>query len=140
MIDIENEVFNYIATRLRSAVQGIFVSGEYVQTPPKFPCVTIEQNDNSVVANFRTNKIENLVSVMFEINVYSNKDSGKKAQAKEIMSLVDGYMSGLGFTRTMLSPLPNLEDSTIYRLTARYSADVDMTTEGTNINCMIYQN
>lgn len=66
---------------------------------------------------------------MYEINVYSNKVGTKKSEAKAIMQLIDGMMYERNFTRIALTPVPNLEDATIYRLTARYRAETD----GTNI-------
>ena len=40
------------------------------------------------------------------------------------MAVIDDVMTGLGFTRTMLQQLPNMNDATIFRLTARYTAAV----------------
>lgn len=144
MIDIESSVFNYVATKLRNAVEGITVADEYQRFPKKFPFTSIEEKNNSVVPSRRTTKIENMVSVMYEITVYSNKDSGKKKEAKRIMALADSYMEELGFTRTFMNPIPNLEDATVYRLVARYEAEVDetiTTVEGEeHIECMVYQN
>jgi hypothetical protein len=73
----------------------------------------------------RTTRIENAARVMYEVNVYSNKDGYRKLEARAIMADVDEILSGLGFTRTMLNPVPNMQDGTIFRLTARYDAVVD---------------
>lgn len=144
MIDIESIVFNSVATKLRNAFQGITVKGEFQRFPEKFPFVTIEEKSNSVVRSMRTTDIENMVSVMYEINVYSNKEGSKKSEAKKIMAFADNCMAELGFTRTFMNPIPNLEDATIYRITARYEADIDQTVsevEGEEvIDCMVYQN
>jgi hypothetical protein len=61
---------------------------------------------------------------MYEVNVYSNKKSGKKSECKKIISIIDEEMSALGFTRIMLQPIPNMDDATKYRMTARYRAVV----------------
>ena len=61
---------------------------------------------------------------MFELNVYSNKTKGKKAECKAIAALVDSELARLGFTRTMLNPIPNMDDATIYRMLGRYTAKV----------------
>lgn len=123
--DCEFELFTKLATVLRTAFPGIYVTGEYVRTSPRFPCVSIEQRDSSVWRGSReTTNMEVHTSVMYEVNVYSNKESGKKAECKEILSVVDDELSKLNFTRTMLSPVPNLADATIYRLTARYQGIV----------------
>ena len=59
---------------------------------------------------------------MYEVNVYSNKTKGKKTECKNIISLIDKEMTFLGFSRSMLQPIPNMDDATIYRMTARYKA------------------
>ena len=66
--------------------------------------------------------LENHASVMYEVNVYSNKTSGKKSECKAIATLIDNELAALGFSRTMLQPIPNMDDATIYRMTGRYTA------------------
>jgi hypothetical protein len=123
MIDIENEVFNSVATELRIKYPDIYVVGEYVRTPPRFPCVSLVEMDNqSYQRTEDSGSSENHVSVMYEVNVYSNKTVGKKAECKAIAALIDERMLALGFARTMLQPIPNLDDATIYRMVGRYSA------------------
>lgn len=122
MIDIETNVFHVIAAALRSAYSGIFVSGEYTPSPASFPAVTIAEMDNTVYQKMRTTAIENAAQLMYEVNVYSNKVGYKKMETKEIMSAIDREFARLGFTRTMCNPVPNLQDATIFRLTARYEA------------------
>ena len=103
----------------------IFVSGEYVDTPARFPAVTIVESDNMIVQRMRTTNIENAVTLMYEVNVYTNTVGYKKSEAKDIMEVVDNEFSKLGFARTMCNPISNLSDATIYRMVARYTASVD---------------
>lgn len=125
MIDIENEIFSIISEKLRAKYQGIYISGEYVKSPPSFPSVSLIEMDNEIYRSTRTNEsIENHVQVMYEINVYSNKIKGKKTEAKSIMSVIDSEFERLGFTRIMYTPIPNELDATIYRIVARYRAVV----------------
>lgn len=127
MIDIESQVFTTVATALRDTygASNIYVTGEYVSQPPKFPAVFIAEMDNSVDLRGRdTANIENYASVMYQVDVFSNKNAGKKAQAREIMALVDGQFAALGFSRTFLNPVQNMNDATVYRMTARYQAVV----------------
>lgn len=137
MIDVENDVFSIVANALRTAFPSISVYGEYVETPAKFPAVTILEADNRVLTNMRTLKIENAVSVMYEMNVYSNKASVKKTEAKEIATRADEVFESLGFTRTFREQIPNLKDATIYRIVCRYEAVVAPGYDG---NYLIYQN
>lgn len=123
MIDIENEVFNTVATVVRAEYPKIHMVGEYIKSPPKFPCVSLVEMDNqSYQRTEDSGSSENHASVMYEVNVYSNKTAGKKAECKAIIALIDEQMLALGFARTMLQPIPNVDDATIYRMVGRYSA------------------
>ncbi len=125
MIDIENEVFNRVATRVREQFPDIFIVGEYVKSPSSFPAVSLMEMDNSVredTADSGSN--ENHVNVMYELNVYSNKTTGKKSECKAIVALIDLEMTAMGFVRSTLAPIPNEYDSTIYRMVGRYRAAV----------------
>ena len=125
MIDIENELFTIIATSLRSQFPGIYVAGEYVAQPATFPAVFIVQQDNFVNRRGRSNdELENYTDVMYQVEVFSNKNMGRKAEAKEIMAAIDTEFAERGFTRTSLLPVPNMNDATIYRLVARYTATI----------------
>lgn len=123
MIDVENEVFNSVATDVRAKYPDIYMVGEYVKTPPKFPCVSLVEMDNqSYQQTEDSGSVENHASLMYEVNIYSNKTVGKKSECKAIAALIDERMLALGFARTMLQPIPNLDDATIYRMVGRYSA------------------
>lgn len=132
MIDLESDIFSYVANALREEFPGVFVSGEYVETPARFPAVTIVEADNRVLTRMRTENIENAVSSLFEVNIYSNRASGKKAEAKSIANAVDEKMASIGYTRSFREQIPNLKDATIYRIVCRYEAVIDK-------NFMIYQ-
>lgn len=123
MIDIENDIFNAVATVVRDKYPDIYMVGEYVKTPPKFPFVSLVEMDNqSYQRTEDSGSSENHASVMYEVNVYSNKTVGKKTECKTIAAVIDEQMLALGFARTMLQPIPNLDDATIYRMVGRYSA------------------
>lgn len=71
--------------------------------------------------------IENGVSVMWDMNVYSNKTAGKKAEAKAIANTADSVFAEIGFTRTFREQVPNINNATIYRIVCRYEAVIDKT-------------
>ena len=125
MIDIESAVFNAVATKVREQFPDIYMVGEYVKSPSSFPAVSLVEMDNAI----RTDTIdsgsnENHANVMYEVNVYSNKTTGKKTECKAIIALIDNEMMALGFVRFTLTPVPNMNDSTIYRMVGRYRATV----------------
>jgi len=121
MVDIENEIFNIIAKAVRTAYPGAYVVGEYVKSPSRFPCVSIAEIDNSAYDRTQTcSSLENHADITYEVNIYSNKTSGKKSECKAIASLIDNEFATLGFSRAMLQPIPNVDDATIYRMLGRY--------------------
>lgn len=125
MIDIENQVFDRVAKRVREQFPNIFMTGEYVNSPASFPAASVVEMDNSIRdATIDSGSNENHVNVMYEVNVYSNKTTGKKSECKAIMALLDNEMTAMGFVRSTLTPVPNEYDSTIYRMVARYRAAV----------------
>lgn len=130
MIDIENQIYTPIAKALRGKFSGLTVSGEYVNAPSGFPYVSIVEQDNfTTQAHLDSGNTEAFATLMYEVNVYSNKSTAKKAECREIISFIDTFMYQKNFRRISLAPVPNLENATIYRLVARYRAETD----GTNI-------
>lgn len=125
MIDIENEVFDRVANRVREQFPDIFMTGEYVKSPSSFPAASLMEMDNSVrESTVDSGSNENHANVMYEANVYSNKTTGKKSECKSIIALIDEEMIAMGFVRVTLTPVPNEFDSTIYRMVGRYRAAV----------------
>ena len=125
MIDIENTIFSPIRTALVNQFEDIFVTSEPTATTAHFPAVSIVQQDNYMSINKLDNSgRERYATVMFQVDVYSNKASGKKSQCKEIMSFIDDLLFALNFTRLSLTPIP-MENLGYYRLSARYRAETD---------------
>lgn len=123
MIDIENEVFDRVSKRVRKEYSDIYLTGEYVKSPPSFPAGSIVEMDNTTMTTTQTSsENENHANVMYEVDVYSNKRVGKKTECKKIIALIDEEMISFGFSRVMLQPIPNMDDATIYRMKARYRA------------------
>ena len=125
MIDIESNVFNRVVTKVRESYPDIYMTGEYVKSPPSFPAASLVEADNAT----RTDTIdsgsnENHVNVVYEVDVYSNKANGKRSECKAIIDLIDAEMLAMGFTRRSLGRIPNMNDSTIYRMRGLYVATV----------------
>lgn len=125
MLDPENLIFSTVANALRNTFDDIFVSGEFTDVPARFPAVTIVQSDNAIVQRMRTTNIENAVTIMMEINVYTNTVGYKKSEAKDILEVIDNEFAKMGFARILCNPVANLSDATIYRIVARYQASID---------------
>ena len=95
-----------------------------MNAPSGFPHVSITQSDNSVILEQTTDRVE-MAQIMFEVNVYSNKAEGRKTECKSIMREIDKILFSMNFRRMALTPVPNMEDATIYRLVARYRVSCD---------------
>ena len=107
MIDIETSIYSPIATALKAEYPDIFVTSEPVATPGKPLVVGIVQQDNYMSANKLDNSgRERFATVMFQVDVYSNLQTGKKSKCKEVMDFVDRMLFALNFTRIALTPLP----------------------------------
>ena len=121
MINIENQIFDIVATAIKNEYSDAYVVGEYVKSPSQFPCISIVEIDNVAYDKTQSSDSrENHADITYEVNIYSNKTSGKKSECKAIASLIDNEFATLGFSRTMLQPIPNVDDATIYRMTGRY--------------------
>lgn len=142
MISPEILVFSKIANRLRTENPGIFVTGDDTTSPATFPAVVIVEADNSVVQRMRlaAPDIEQAASLLYEVNIYTNRVGYKRLDAKEIMQIIDEEFASMGFTRTLCTPISNLQDASIYRLLARYTGVAMSETEGTDEIIRVYIN
>lgn len=120
MIDVENDVFDYVANAILTEYPNVDVSAEYAESVPSLPAVTIEERDNSVFQRMRTEVVENAAVLMYEVAVYSNKTQVAKSEAKAIFNIVDEAFAEIGFVRTMRNQIPNYRDQEIHRIVARY--------------------
>jgi len=125
MIDIEPSVISAVQTSVRTSYPTLTVYPEYIRIPASFPHITVIEGDNRSYSPSATSGFaNNHAVVMYTVDVYSNRKNAKKAEAKAIMALADSAMLALGFFRISNQPLPNVADSTIYRIVARYRAVV----------------
>lgn len=125
MIDVSNEVFTKVAKRLRDKYLNIKVTGEYIRRPSEFPTVTVDEIENTTVDRLEdSSQNENFVGVTYRVQVFSNKQGGKRAEAREIFTTADAEMRSMGFRRVTYSTTPEIYESTIYSITATYEGVV----------------
>ena len=130
MTNIFNWVFTQIATPTRASYPGVFVTGERIPTPARFPCVEVVEADNYEDSSGVDNTlVERLTNLMYEITVFSNKTSGKRAECIEILSEIDTIMKRMNATRIARVEGYFDSDATIYMVKARYR----LKTDGTNL-------
>ena len=127
MVDIENQIITAVATAVRTVNANTDVTSVFSHSPSKFPCVYITEADN-YTQSIDSGNHENHANVMYEIQVYTNDKSGRKAKAKALFEAADDVMIGFGFVRTSKNEI-NMEDATVYRLVGRYTAVVSNNNE-----------
>lgn len=125
MIDFNNEVFTIMATAVRNAHPGTTVLSEYARKPSQFPTVTVEEISNVMVDHLEdSSNEERFAGVTYRIQVFSNKQSGKRTEARTIFATVDAELRRLGFRRVTYTTIPEIYESTIYNINATYEAIV----------------
>lgn len=126
MINKRNEVFTRVKNFVLANRTDVYITSEYVNTPRTFPHISIEQTDSYTPLERETNSsVEKYAVITFTINVYSNKENGKIEECYKLMELVDTAFRGLNFRRLSLTVIPNLDNASIGRLTARYQVEAD---------------
>ena len=127
MIDYLNEIFTNVATKVREEHPGTTMTGEYTRQPSKFPTVTLDEIENVTVDSLEdSSSYETFSGLTYRLQVFSNKQSGKKAEARAIFATADQVLRGLGFRRITYSTTPEIYESTIYSITATYEAIADV--------------
>ena len=127
MIDYENEIFTAVATAVRASHTGTSIKSEYVRSPASFPTVALSEIDNvNVDALIDSSQEEKYAGLGYRLQVFSNKESGKKSEAKAIFKTADDILCGMGFRRRSYSTTPEIYNSTIFSITATYEAIADI--------------
>ena len=125
MIDFNSEVFTTVAKAVRNNHVGTTVTGEYTRKPSKFPTVTLDETQNVMVDRLEdSSNEEKFAGVTYRLQVFTNKQNGKKAEARAIFATADAEMRRMGFRRVTYAVTPEIYDSTIYEITATYEAVV----------------
>ena len=125
MIDIESDVYDIVSQAVLADYPNALVVGKETRMPTKFPCVSIVEADNYTLDRTQdSGSNENHVSLMYSVNIYSNKAKGGKSECKAILAIVDDLLIRKGFTRTACVPI-SLDDATKFRYTVRYMAVAD---------------
>ena len=123
MIDYSNEIFNAVATNLRSTYEGIKVVGEYVSSPTLFPTVTIDEISN-VPTNLDSAELPKYAEVQYRVQIFCN-GSGKRAKAREIYGSVAQRLSLLGLVGMTYTTTPAIYNSEIYCITGTFRGVMD---------------
>lgn len=123
MVDYSNEIFNAVATDLRSAYAGIKVVGEYVASPTVFPTVTIDETSN-VPTHLDSSTLPKYAEVQYRVQVFCN-GNGKRAKAREIYGTVAERLSLIGLVGVTYTTTPAIYNSEVYCITGTFRGVID---------------
>ena len=130
MTDIFNKIYTAMATKVRAKHSGVFITGERVPVPSRFPCVVFVEADSYEDARHVDNSLkENITALMYEVTVFSNKKDGKRSECISILSDIDTFMKESNARRIARVEGYFDVESKIYMVTARYNVKTD----GTNL-------
>lgn len=126
MIDKEDELFAVIAKELRKKFDGIYIIGKQLSSePPRFPAVSIIQENNIVNTRYSTfNELENVACITQYIEIYSNDREQKEEICKSISIAIDDVLKTHGYCRMLNQPMINADDS-IARRVMRYKKEIE---------------
>lgn len=123
MIDFSNEIFNAVATDLRSTYEGIKVVGEYVASPTLFPTVTIDEISN-VPTHLDSAALPKYAEVQYRVQIFCN-GTGKRTNAREIYGTVAQRLSLMGLVAMTYTTTPAIYNSEVYCITGTFRGVMD---------------
>lgn len=120
MIDYSNEIFNTVATNLRSLYSNLRVIGEYVEKPAQFPTVTLDEIQNIPV--HMDSAVENKYArVVYRSQIFCNGE-GKRQKARKIFEDLDRTLMGMGLYVKTYTTTPTIYNAEVYCITATHEA------------------
>lgn len=134
MIDIESKVFDTIfnAVTASTAYPGADVTTGFDEKTAIFPCVVVEEVDNSPYQRGNTdNCAENYTRISYEVSVYTDNKDTAKSVGRDIIKIVDTALQGLKFRRIRVNKPLNIA-RTIFRQYGRWEVIVGKPIESGN--------
>lgn len=120
--EIQTLIFNAVLTDYKNCV----ITNATIAAPSKFPCLGVVLSDNGTTQSMRDSSGEdNYHDITIRVDVWSNKTNGKQAEAEGIMNIVRGVVLPLNFRQVSCRPTSDINNATVYRLTAEFTATVD---------------
>lgn len=132
MISLEDELVTYL-TSLTYPI-NVNVRSAYSKLSPAYPLITVNEVDNRTLKALLDE--EYLSSLMIQVDIYAkdmainNVPTAGKTVTENLATIVDdGLQSYYGMSRTSYVKVPDVGDSTIFRLTMRFSSVLDVKNE-----------
>ncbi|MBR3389541.1 MAG: hypothetical protein IKG83_03405 [Prevotella sp.] len=126
--DYESEIFTDIYNAVIADYPDAYIGTDIDRTPPSFPVVNVLFSDSNVTRRFvNSSRKEKYRDIRVTVEVYSNLQNGRQAQAAGVMAIVDNLMRTIGLVGYQMNPvnLTSSDNEAIYRLLSRYEGTVD---------------
>ena len=120
MIDVESKIITLVKQEIGDEAE---IGSTYTNMPSSFPYISVIEQDNYLIEEDDGDS-EKYAVLMYEVTVYTDNSKGAKTKARKLLNKVDKLMYRLNFTRTSLTPAPNM-DSSVFRIVARYEVVTD---------------
>lgn len=115
-----NAIFTAIRAAVLAEVSTANCTQTYSSTPAKFPTVFAREIGRFTPAQTATvSNAQDIYETTWEVQVFSNLQSGAKEQAYRLMDSVKGALRRLYFVETMENPIDQT-DAKYYTLVARF--------------------
>ena len=123
MIDREVQIFNRVHAKVAPlCANNKFVSTIITEKPTAFPAASLIEMDNRTVRKRQSSTpMENYAQVTYQLDVYATT----KSKCKEVYAAADEAMIGMNFTRISGAYINALDNTKVFRYTARYQAEID---------------
>lgn len=115
-----NAIFTAVRAAVLAEVGTAKCTQTYSPTPTQFPTVFVREIGRFTPAQTATmSNAQEIYETTWEVQVFSNLQSGAKEQAYRLMDAVKSALRSLCFVETMENPIDNA-DAKYYTLVARF--------------------
>lgn len=103
--DVANQVFTEVRDITLAEVPATRVSSTEEDRPPSFPFTSVVEKSNTTYGRSSDSRNpENHRYLMYEVNNYSSKASGKDAEVKKLAFAQRAYFLSIGFRCSFFQP------------------------------------
>ena len=124
VVDYEAEIYDAVSSAAKEQFPELKTASWAAAIPASFPFAHIVQTEDYDYSPSLTSSHANEARhLTFEVNVYSDKASGRKAEAKSISLFIAQVFKALGFVQTLGGrplDLTDTRDRAIARYMSRY--------------------
>ena len=115
-----NAIFTAVRAAVLAEVSTAKCTQTYSPTPTQFPTVFVREIGRFTPTQTATmSNAQEIYETTWEVQVFSNLQSGAKEQAYRLMDAVKSALRSLYFVETMENPIDNA-DAKYYTLVARF--------------------